>query len=453
MLIEEAGQWSTAGRIGVKTWFRTPHVRSTDVDVSSIAFWSRSFDDRDKAFARLRRETPVSWHPPLETPGLDKRHKEAGFWAVTRARDIAYVSRHADLFSSEIGQVGVRPAPFRLAPNMLVVDPPRHTDLRRIVSSAFTPAAIAALEHTIDRTAKRIVLRASRQESFDFVSEIAAPLPLRTVAALVGVPASEEDAFVEAADAHVRGGIPGRLGPGVSHQAYFAEQAQYLNGLFTALAAWKRRNPGEDLMTRLVEAEIDGEPLDDDAIRSTVMLLVVAGDDTTKQAITLSRLALERFPDQRDWLHGDGADDDGFDARFDLAFDELVRYSSPVISFARTATHDVELAGAEIAAGDKVALFYCSGNRDETEFQDPDRLDLRRRASAQVGFGGGGVHFCLGSRLARLQIRAILRETMERLPALELGTPEFGFGESVHAVVSLPVWNRRHASTLKEKTR
>ncbi|MGZ0712697.1 cytochrome P450 (plasmid) [Coraliomargarita sp. W4R53] len=416
----------------MKSWFRTPHPETTNVDISSIDFWSQPFESREVAFARLRAEAPVSWHRQLETPGLRHRSEEAGFWAVTKVRDIAFVSKNHDLFSSEIGQVGVRPAPFRLDPNMLVVDPPHHTDLRRIVSGAFTPRSLRSLEESIRRNAHRIVLRAARHESFDFVNEVSALLPLLTIATLIGVPESERERFVAAADAHVRGGIPGDLPPGVTPEQYFAEQARYLNELCAALAEWRRTNPGEDLMTHLVQAEIDGKALSPAEIFSTVMMLIVAGSDTTKQEITLSMIALERFPEQKAWLIAD------FEQRFDLAFNELVRFASPVVSFARTATQDVELAGAAVTAGDKVALFYCSGNRDEDEFTDPGALDLTRPASAHVAFGGGGVHYCLGSRLAQVEVKSMLREIFTLLPGLTLGEPQYGFGESVHSVTSLP---------------
>lgn len=419
------------------TWFRTPHALTTDVDISSIGFWSQPFDARDIAFARLRAEAPVSWHKQLETPGLRPRSQEAGFWAVTKVRDISFVSRHHELFSSEIGQVSVRPAPFRLDPNMLVVDPPHHTDLRRIISGAFTARALHSIEANIRRNAHRIALRATRHETFDFVTEISAKLPLLTIATLIGVPDSERDRFIAAADAHVRGGIPANLRPGLTPEEYFAEQATYLNELCTALAQWRRTNPAEDLMTHLVQAEIDEKPLSHAEIFSTVLMLIVAGSDTTKQEITLSMVALDRFPEQKSWLLTD------FEQRFDLAFDELVRFASPVVSFARTATQDVELAGTGITAGDKVALFYCSGNRDEDEFDNPAELNLTRPASAHVAFGGGGVHYCLGSRLAQVEVKSMLREVFALLPDLDIGEPTYGFGESVHSVTSLPVRRSR----------
>ena len=416
----------------MKSYFRTPHKRQTDVDISSVSFWSRGFEERDQAFARLRSEAPVSWHPPLETPGLPKRSREAGFWAVTKAADIAFVGRHHDLFSSEIGKVNVRPTPFRTIPNMLVLDPPLHTAYRRIVSGAFTPRAIATLTATINRRARQIVLRAGQQREFDFVSAISAQLPLRTIADLIGVPSGEHDRFVLAADSYVRTRVPAQLPPGTTPEAFIAEQGRYLAELCTALAAMRRGQPADDLMTCLVQADIGGAPLGDDAILSTVMLLIVAGDDTTKQATTLSYLALRAFPKERQWLEED------FDGRFDQAFDELVRYASPVISFARTATRATELGGHLIAEGDKVALFYCSGNRDESIFGEPHLLRLSRPRNQHVAFGGGGVHFCLGSTLARAQVKAILSHTLNRLPDLVLGEPTFGFGETVHSVESLP---------------
>ena len=420
--------------------FRTEHPFDTDVDISSVAFWSQPFEERDRAFARLRAESPVSWHPPLETPGLPRRYREAGFWAITRAADIARVSRDPQTFSSELGQVAVGPAPFRIDPkNMLVLDPPRHTMYRRLMGDAFTPRAVAALQPRIDRMAHQIVLRAAVHRQFDFVPMVAAQLPLRTIGHLIGVPPSERDRFVAAADAFVSGG-PTIGGPSGAELQQLDEM-RYLGDLCAALAELRRGHPEDDLMTRLVAVEMGGRPLTDEEILSTVMLLIVAGDDTTKQATTLALLALHRNPEQLAWLLED------FEGRFDGAFDELVRLSSPVLCFARTATRDVVLGGRQITAGDKVALFYCSGNRDEALFPDPGTLDLRRARGGSVTFGGGGVHFCLGSAVARAQIRAILREVFARMPDLTVGEPVYGFSEFTHTVDALPVVNVRRPST------
>lgn len=422
------------------SYFRTPHRQTTDVDVSSIAFWQRDFRSRDESFAQLRRHAPVSWHPPLATPGLPKRYREAGFWAVTTAETISQVSRHAHLFSSEIGQVGVRPAPFRLSDNMLVTDPPRHAEYRRLIGSAFTPRAIARLDHDVKRRAAQIVGRAALNEEFDFVEAVAIPLPLRTIADLIGVPESEHERFVRLAGEYVRTRIPSDTS-GQPASEFIGNRGEYLREL-CAMLCWERRHePADDLITALVHGEVDGRPMTEDEIFSTMLLLIAAGDDTMTQTTTLAFLALQRFPAQRAWLQAD------FEGRFDIAFDELIRYASPVLSFARTATQDTELGGQTIAAGDKVALFYCSGNRDESLFPSPHDLDLTRRPNRHVAFGGGGVHYCLGAALARTQLRALIGEILRRLPDVELGEPVFGFSEAVHSIETLPVRNdsRRRA--------
>ena len=399
-----------------------------------MKFWRQPFEPRDVAFARLRAERPVSWHPALETPGYPKsKHHESGFWAATTVQDISYVSRHHELFSSEIGQVNLRPAPFQVSPNMLVLDPPAHDGLRRVVSAAFTPRSVARLENAIVRRSKQIVARAAARGEFDFVHEVAAQLPLRTLADLFGLPPSEHDAFVVAADAYVGSGFPTELPAGVTMQAFYEGQVAYLNSLCTALAQFRRRVPAEDLVTYLVHAEIDGRPLSEEEIMSTLLLLVVAGDDTTKQATTLSLLALSGNPSESEWLRED------FEGRIEGALDEFIRYASPVLTFARTATVDTHLQGVAIAAGDKVGLFYCSGNRDEAIFPSPHRFDLRRPRTQHVAFGGGGVHFCLGSSVARAQLKSLFREILRRMPKLDVGDPVFVFSEFVHGVSFLPV--------------
>jgi cytochrome P450 len=414
------------------SYFRTPHSFTTDVDISSIDFWQQGFRARDEAFHRLRRQAPISWHPPLQTPGLPKRFREAGFWAAATAETISFISRHPQLFSSEIGQVSVRPAPFRLAANMLVTDPPRHSDYRHLVGSAFTPRTIARLQRAIDHRAVQIVGRAAMQEEFDFVDAIASKMPLHTIADLIGVPDSEHERFVELAGSYVRTRISADPS-GISVTEFVAAQGEYLRDLCDRLCRERRLESHDDLITALVYGHIDERPLSDDEIYSTMILLITAGDDTTVQATTLSFLALQGFPEQRAWLSAD------FDARFDVAFDELIRYGSPVLSFARTATDDIELDGQRLAAGDKVALFYCSGNRDETLFPEPHDLDLTRQPNHHVAFGGGGVHYCLGAALARAQIKALLQQLLRRLPNVELSEPQFGFNEAIHTVDSLVV--------------
>ena len=405
----------------------------TGVDISSIAFWSQPFEERDESFAWLRRHAPVSWHPPLETPEVPGwKPDEAGFWAITTVADIAEVSRHHHLFSSSLGQVNLRPAPFRVSPNMLVMDPPLHSVYRRAVSDAFTPKAVGRLEGRIRRLAREIVTRAATLGEFDVAREISAKMPLRTLAGLLGVSRDEEDRFVLAADAYAGSGLPAELPAGLTMEAFHALQREYLESLTTAVAAHRRAHPSDDLMTRLVRARIDGRSLTDEEILSTVLLLVVAGDETTKQAITLSILALWANPQQRDWLR------ENYASRIEGALDELVRYASPIQVFTRTATQDTVLHGVRLTAGDKVALFYCSGNRDETVFPDPHRLDLARPRAQHVAFGGGGVHFCLGSAVARTQMSALFREILVRLRRMEVGQPKYLWSDFIHGVETLP---------------
>lgn len=413
--------------------FRTRHPVDTDIDISSLRFWSQTFDDRERSFAQLRRVAPVSWHHQLETPGLARTSREAGFWAVTTHADLSFVSRRPDLFSSALGQVNLRPAPFSLDVNMLLLDPPTHSAYRRIVSGAFSARAIASLTASIGRRSRQIVLQAIRLGEFDFVSAVAAKIPMRTIAIILGLPPDEHDRFVTAADAYAGAGVPASVANGVGVAEFFEEQSRYLRELSLAMVAYRRAQPADDVMTRLVQGEIDGRRLTDAEIVSTVLLLIVAGHATTKHALSLSVLALDQHPEQRQWLLAD------YDARFPGAFDELMRYTSPILAFARTATRDLTLGGQSVSRGDKIAMFYCSANRDESIFERAGLLDLARPNNSQVAFGGGGAHFCLGSILARVQIQAVLRELYGRTAALELGEPVFGFSDFMHAMDSLPV--------------
>jgi cytochrome P450 len=210
------------------------------------------------------------------------------------------------------------------------------------------------------------------------------------------------------------------------------ESSIYLHTLARDLAAHRRKSPGDDLLTNLVQARIDGKGLSDDDIGSFMVLMSVAGNDTTKQTTTRTMLALQEHPEQRAWLMED------FDGRIMAAVEEFVRYSTPVIHFARTAARDVELGAARISAGDKVVIFYCSGNRDESVFARPGELDLSRPRSRHVGFGGGGAHFCLGSGVAKVQLRSIIGELLTRVPHIELGEPVPLKSNFIHGIASLP---------------
>jgi cytochrome P450 len=268
----------------------------------------------------------------------------------------------------------------------------------------------------------------------DFVASIAAKLPMMTIADMLGVPESHVETFTQAGDAIVNAQDDTLRPPGVSAAQYMYQQIQVLYEIGIDLVQFRRSHPSDDLASAVAAAEIDGRLVTDEEIGSLTVLMSVAGNDTTKQTTTLSVLALDRNPDQKAWLR------DEFDGRIMQSIDEFVRYSSPVIQFARTATRGLELGGQRIAAGDKVAVFYCSGNRDESVFDDPHRFVLSRDPNPHLGFGGGGMHFCLGSTVARAELRALFSEMFRQLPHLHVtGEPEFVHSDLFHAVKRLPV--------------
>jgi cytochrome P450 len=209
-------------------------------------------------------------------------------------------------------------------------------------------------------------------------------------------------------------------------------EAEYLRAVGASMAEHRRRHPSDDLMTGLVQAEIDGERLTDDDVGEFMTLISVAGTDTTKQTTTLTALAMDQHPEQRDWLLAD------FDGRIMQAIEEFLRHASPVIAFARTATQDTELNGARIAAGDKILLVYCSGNRDRTLFENPEKFDLSRPRSRHVSFGGGGPHYCLGNGVAKTQLKALFKQLLTRVPDIEFGVPEQLGGNFINGVLRLP---------------
>jgi cytochrome P450 len=405
------------------------------VDVSSMAFWSTTAVDREKSFAVLRKERPVSWHPPAEGELLADAD-DPGFWAVVRNADIVEVSRRHDVFQSGRGVIfgNVPEDLLEMTQSFLAMDPPRHTTIRRLVSTAFTPKRIGQIEDQIEANAKAIVRElAATGGGVDFVEHCACKLPIRTLAQMMGIPESGWDGVVEAADTMVSVADPVFL-DGRDPGETLIGSIVYLHQTALALAEQRRAEPADDLMTNLVHAEVDGERLTDAEIAAFFVLLSVAGNDTTRQTTSHAMRALTENPDQRDWLLAD------FDGRIGSAVDEFVRFASPVMTFRRTAAVPFELGGQQIAAGDKVVMFYASGNWDEEVFTDPSRLDLARRPNPHVGFGGGGIHFCLGSSVAKVQLRAIFRELLHQLPDIQAGEPEYVAGNFVHSVRKMPCY-------------
>jgi len=415
------------------TAYSNEHEFTTDVDISSTDFWyGQSFNQRDKSFARLRAEAPVSWHRPMQ---VSYPTDERGFWAVTRAADIAEASMNAEVFQSKYGISLDAVPPFRPRAStfFLTMDAPEHSRFRGLVSAAFTPKAIRRITDRIEMTARDIVDQLVGAGDIEFVSACSSQLPLATVSDIVGVPVSLRRRVAAAAENLAGGGQTATLPP-EQRLEFIQAQWDFLHQVGADLAAHRRAHPGEDLMTDLVQAEIDGVRLSDDDIGEFMILMSVAGNDTTKQTTTRAALALQADPAQRAWLMED------FEGRIMGAIEEFVRYASPVMHFARTAARDTTLGGVNVSAGDKVLLLYCSGNRDESVWPSPGVFDLGRTKAPHVGFGGGGPHFCLGNGVAKTQLRAIFRELLTRVPDVEFGEPKPLASHIFNGIEALPAY-------------
>lgn len=409
----------------------TPHR----LDISDMAFWRNTFRTRDDTFATLRSEPGLSWHPPVASIFP---HEEPGYWAVTRHRDIQQVSRHHEIFCSRRG-ISMDPMPAEIQRAMsffLAMDPPEHTRYRKLISMAFTPKQVRRIESQIRANATEIVdeLLADLQANgtVDFAATYAKKLPMRTISDMIGLDPADREKVAYAAESLFSTSDEDYAS--LEERApHLMTQLSVLTGAGTDLAQRRRREPRADLMTGIVEAEVDGHRLTDDDIGAFMVLLGSAGNDTTKQASSHALAALAAHPGQRAWLLDD------FDDRIDTAVEEFVRWATPVMHFARHATVDTELAGTTVAAGEKVVLFYCSANRDETVFDRPHEFDITRSPNPHVGFGGPGPHFCLGRQLAKLELRHLFHELLTRLPEFTVGEPEYVHSDFVHGIKHLPL--------------
>lgn len=400
------------------------------IDITSQAFWSQPFAVRDQAFARLRAGTGLSWHQPF--PSLFPM-EEPGFWAVTRRADIAFVSQHPELFTSARG-VALDPMPAEIqqfASFFLTMDPPQHSVYRRLISSAFTPRNVRRIEEQIHRSAVAIVDDLVGAGDIDFVADCSARLPMLTIMEMLGVPAADQPAVAAAAE-KLFSMSDDEYSSVEERAADTVNEIMLLSATGADLAKFRRENPGDDLMTSIVNAEVDGHRLTDEEIGAFLILLSSAGNDTTKQTTTHTMLALAENPDQQAWLTAD------FENRIGPAVEEFVRWSSPVLQFARFATADTEINGQPVAEGDKVGLFYCSANRDQAVFDNPGAFDLARSPNPHLGFGGGGPHFCLGNQLAKAELRNLFEQLLTRLSAFEFGEPDLLYSNFVHGVKRLP---------------
>lgn len=406
--------------------------RTSSVNVSSNAFWGSTALERDVSFKQLRDHEPVSWQPPAEG-GMMPSDDDDGYWAVVRHEDIGYVSTNPDIFCSGEGVQLENIPEMYLEPtqSFLALDAPRHTKLRKLVSSAFTPRRVATIDEQIRSRSKRIVDDLLETGDCDFVHQVSMRLPMWTIYDMVGLPDELQEPVAVAADVLVGSNDPEVQG-GRDPLEVVNDSVMTLMTAGLDLAEARRSEPRDDLMTNLVQAEIDGEGLTDEEISAFFVLLSVAGNDTTRNTISHTMRALTEHPAQRAWLAAD------FDNRIDSAVDEFIRWATPVMTFKRTATRDTELRGVPIAAGDKVVMMYPSGNRDERVFSAPDVFDLARDPNRHLGFGGRGPHYCLGAMLAKTQLKAIFNELLHRAPELTVGEPDYLLSNFVHGIKRMP---------------
>ena len=407
------------------------------VDLSDRDWWAGPPSVRYATFAALRRERPFAFFAEPEMPGIPVG---PGYRAVTRYADLEAISSQPALFCSGRGAVSIPDVPADLNEfygSLISMDDPRHAKIRRIVSKAFTPRMLEQLVDGVRAVVDDVLARARRTAeaqggSIDVVADIAAPIPLRVICDMMGVP--EEDRAMVLAQSNVilSGGDPELIEDQDDPLGAFLLAGMELAGLMERLAAERLEHPRSDLTTALVTTEVDGERLSNQEIASFFILLLVAGNETTRNAISQGVLALHEHPDQRArW-----AADPGLDR---TAVEEIVRWTSPVTWMRRTATRDGEVNGHRFREGDKFVLLYAAANRDPAVFRDPEVLDLARDPNPHVGFGSKGPHFCLGAHLARRELAVTFRALFDQVPDLEVtGEPDRLRSSFVNGVKRLP---------------
>jgi methyl-branched lipid omega-hydroxylase len=399
----------------------TTPVEMSEIDLSSIDFWLADRQWRHGAYQTLRNQAGLPFFTERVIEGYPFP-PGPGYYAVTRHEDAWTVSRNPQLFCSGQGSnIGDLPQEMNeFFGSMINMDDPKHFRLRSIVSKGFTPKEVARVEGFVTEKARKIVDRLLGEfpdKSCDFVENVAAALPLEVICDMMGIPATDYTKVFHWTNTILGAGDPDFGGNYENLMTAALEMFQYAQDLGES----RRALPTDDITSVMMNAEVDGEQLSSQEFGSFFILLVVAGNETTRNAISHGMKALTDYPTQRELWFGD------FETHTRTAVEEIVRFSSPVIHFRRTVTADTELAGQQLSAGDKVVMFYGAANRDERVFSDPESFDVTRPLQPQqVGFGAGGPHFCLGANLARREIAVMFDELRRRLPSLRItGEPAY----------------------------
>jgi len=397
-------------------------------------FWTRPTVAIETDLAHLRT-LPPTFHPEPESAMPEVMPTGAGSWVITRHAHILEMSKNPQLFSSASGiTVDDIPAEFNeFFSSMIAMDDPRHARLRKVVSAGFTPRMLAKLQDGVEVLAASIVDEIQERGSCDFVVDVAARLPLKVVCDLMGIPESHLDFVFDKTNVILGSGDPEYIAESDDFYTTILEAGGGLSDLMLDVAASKEGGDADDLTTMLVNADVDGEKLSHQDIASFFILLVIAGNETTRNAISWGLEYLTQNPEQRAiWT----ADVEGVTGS---AVEEIVRMASPVTYMRRTATSATSIGGAEIAAGDKLSMFYLAANRDEDVFVDPFAFDVLRDPNPHLGFGGPGPHFCLGAHLARREIAVMFSELFARLPDIRsTGNPDPLASAFIHGVKHLP---------------
>ena len=407
----------------------TPAMDLASINLNDRALFERN--DHHEVFRVLRRERPVHWNAPTKS--------RQGFWAITRYHDMWEISRRPDLFASSSGIIGAVLRPEAFVPgveedptgatftepnaSIITMDPPRHVKMRRLVNKGFTPRAVNAMEPEIRRVANEILDGITPRGECDFVVDVAAQLPLAVICGMMGIAREDwqlmfdlSNMVLGAADPEYQAAMAAADGePVVPRQTAMSGYRQLYEYFGRVLEERRSRPPADDMVSLLIEAEVDGESLTETDILTFCFLLVLAGNETTRNAISGGMEALSAYPEQKARLLADMS-------LLDSAIEEILRWVSPVHHMARTVVSETEVRGQQLRAGERVLLWYPSANRDEEVFEDPFRFDITRSPNEHLAFGIGE-HFCLGAGFARMELKVMFQELFRRFPDIEVVGP------------------------------